>query len=74
MESNLPRSPLKAKPLQLPGQSVQEAIDDLLWDKTAPYIAFAVAMTVVASFEWLAVLSDISRGSPGPTAALQYSR
>ena len=61
MESRLSRSPLKAKPLRLPGQSVQEAIDDLLWDKIGPYTVFAVVMTVVASFEWMAVLRHLPR-------------
>jgi hypothetical protein len=61
MSSRLSRSPLKAKPLRLPGQSVQEAIDDLLWNETSPYIAIALAMTLVASFEWLAVLRHLPR-------------
>lgn len=61
MGSKLSRSPIKAKPLRLPGQSVQEAIDDLLWDEAGPYIAFALAMIVVASFEWLAVLRHLPR-------------
>jgi predicted DNA-binding transcriptional regulator AlpA len=32
MESQESRSPLKGKPLRLPGRSVQEALDDLLFD------------------------------------------
>lgn len=61
MESSLSRSPLKAKPLRLPGQSVQDAIDEFLWDKAGPYILFAVVMTVVASLEWLAVIRHLPR-------------
>jgi Nuclease-related domain len=61
MGSTTSRSPLKAKPLRLPGQSVQEDIDDLLWDETGPYIAFAVAIALVAFFEWMAVLLRLPR-------------
>jgi hypothetical protein len=61
MGTVLTRSPLKAKPLRLPGQSVQEAIDNLLWDGAGAYIAIALAMTVVATFEWVAVLRHLPR-------------
>lgn len=61
MESTRSRSPLKAKPLRLPGQSVQKAIDDLLWDSLGPYLAFAVAMAILAALEWLAVLRHLPR-------------
>ena len=61
MESRLSRSPLKAKPLRLPGQSVQDAIENLLWNETSPYISIALAMTIVASFEWVAVLRHLPR-------------
>jgi hypothetical protein len=61
MESELSRSPLKAKPLRLPGQSVQEAIDDLLWREIAPYLAIAVLMLIVAGMEWLAILWHLPR-------------
>ena len=61
MGSRLSRSPLKAKPLRLPGQSVQEAIDKLLWDEVGPYIAIAVVMLIVAGVEWLAVLRHLPR-------------
>jgi hypothetical protein len=70
MESRLSRSPLKARPLRLPAQSVQEAIDNLVWDEAGGYITFALAMTIVASFEWVAVL----RGSPRLTAGSPYSQ
>ncbi len=61
MGSRLTRSPIKAKPLRLPGQSVQEAIDNLLWDKTGPYIAIAVMTLVLAVEEWIAVLRHLPR-------------
>lgn len=59
MRSKLSRSPLKAKPLRLPGQSVQEVIDDLLWDEIGPYTAIAVMMLALAGFEWFAALRHI---------------
>jgi hypothetical protein len=55
------RSPLKGKPLRLPGQSVQESIEDLLWDGIAPYFTFTAAMVILAGFEWLAVLMHLPR-------------
>jgi hypothetical protein len=55
------RSPIKAKPLRLPGQSVQEAIDNLLWDGVGPYIAIALMLVVLAGIEWLAVVRHIPR-------------
>lgn len=61
MGSRLSRSPLKAKPLRLPGQSVQEAIDDLLWDKIGPSIAIAVMTSVLAGVEWISVLRHLPR-------------
>jgi hypothetical protein len=56
MESSLSRSPIKAKPLRLPGQSLQKAIDDLLWDGIGPYFAVAGVLLLMAALEWLAVL------------------
>jgi hypothetical protein len=55
------RSPLKLKPLRLPGQSVEEAIDRSLWDGFAPYLAFAIAFTLIAILEWLAVVTHAPR-------------
>jgi hypothetical protein len=61
MESRLSRSPLKAKPLRLPGQSVQDAIDDVLWNEISPHISIALVTTIVASLEWLAVFRHLPR-------------
>lgn len=61
MEFTESRSPLKNRPLRLPGQSVEEDIDALLWAEIAPYILFAMMMAVVAFFEWLAVLRHLPR-------------
>jgi hypothetical protein len=61
MGSRLLRSPIKAKPLRLPGQSVQDAIDDLLWDGIGPYFAFALFMVILSGLEWVAVLRHMPR-------------
>ena len=61
MEFKLSRSPLKSKPLRLPGQSVQDEIDNIVWDETSPYILIALAMVIVASFEWVAVIRHLPR-------------
>lgn len=61
MDAPLSRSPIKAKPLRVPGQSIQETIENVLWDDLAPSLAIAVAMLLVAGFEWLAVLRHIPR-------------
>jgi hypothetical protein len=49
------RSPLTSKPLRLPGQSIQEALDGELWDGFLPYFVGAVLFTWAAVMEWLAV-------------------
>jgi hypothetical protein len=36
------RSPLTSRPLRLPGQSIQEALDGQLWDGFFPYFIAAV--------------------------------
>ncbi|MGH8226529.1 MAG: nuclease-related domain-containing protein [Steroidobacteraceae bacterium] len=59
MATHLSRSPIKDKPLPLPGQSVQDAIDTLLWDEIAPYVTFAVALLLLAGFEWFSVLRHL---------------
>lgn len=61
MGTPISRSPLKAKPLRLPGQSVQEAMDKLLWDELGPCIAVAVMMVIMAAMEWMAVLIHLPR-------------
>jgi hypothetical protein len=61
MESQESRSPLKGKPLRLPGQSVQEALDDLLFDKLLPYFLFVMFLALLTGMEWLAVLRHSPR-------------
>ena len=56
MESPRSRSPLKLKPLRLPGQSLEEAMGKLLWDELAPPLLFAIIFVGVAGFEWVAAI------------------
>ncbi len=46
-------SPLKAKPLRQPGQSVQEEIDKIIDEKGTSYILGSVVLLMVAALEWL---------------------
>lgn len=55
------RSPLKSRPLRLPGQSVDEALQSLLWDAIGPYVAIAFIMVLIAGEEWLATLTHMPR-------------
>ena len=56
MESPRSRSPLKLKPLRLPGQSLDEAMGKLLWNERAPPLLFAIIFVSVAGFEWVAAI------------------
>jgi Nuclease-related domain len=59
MEIPRSRSPLKLKPLRLPGQSLDEAIDTLFWDELGPPFLFAFILAVLAGFEWLTALTRV---------------
>jgi len=50
------RSPLKAKPLRLPGQSLDEEVERLLRDKVDSYAIVGAGMAGIAIFEWSHVL------------------
>jgi len=54
-------SPLKAKPLRNPGQSVDEQIQDLLDDKLIPAFWTAALLIVVALLEWFAAWRNLPR-------------
>lgn len=47
------KSPLKAKPLRQPGQSVQEEIDNIIDDKLLLYVLAPVMLIVFAFMEWI---------------------
>lgn len=47
------RSPLKDKPLRLPGQSLQKQLDDLIGDKLEPQLFMAAFMIGLAAMEWV---------------------
>jgi nuclease-like protein len=61
MQSKESRSPLKDKPLRLPGQSVQDALDKLIFDKFIPYVLFVIFLAVLTAMEWLAVVRHAPR-------------
>ena len=54
-------SPLKARPLRNPGQSVERAIDDLVTDKLVPYYILPLFFWILAGIEWFAIFTDLSR-------------
>jgi hypothetical protein len=56
-----PRSPLVARPLRLPGQSVQEELDRTLEDEFLPYLLAAGLLLFAAAMEWLATWRHIPR-------------
>jgi len=60
MESQESRSPLKGKLLRLPGQSVQDALDDIVLDKLIPYFMFVVFLALLTGMEWVAVAASAS--------------
>jgi hypothetical protein len=54
MASNL-RSPLRDPPLRVPGQSVQESIDQAMLNGLLPILLAPVLVTAMAVNEWVAV-------------------
>jgi hypothetical protein len=46
------RSPLKDKPLRLPGQSLDEERKKLIEDKVEPWLLMALSFVVLAGWEW----------------------
>jgi hypothetical protein len=55
------RSPLKAKPLRLPGESVDKEIDDLISDSAMSYAIVATMLVFLACMEWLGYLTRSPR-------------
>ncbi len=49
-------SPLKSKPLRLPGQSLDEQIDYVLNDRAAGYVFGAGCVCLLAATEWFGYL------------------
>lgn len=56
-----PRSPLKAKPLRTPGQSVSDEIQKVLDDKVLPTLLVVAALWMIALIEWFGVLANAPR-------------
>jgi len=54
-------SPLKEKPLRLPGESVQDELDKLASDTVTGYFLVAALPAFLAFMEWMAVLNNWPR-------------
>ncbi|MBI4686068.1 MAG: NERD domain-containing protein [Nitrospirae bacterium] len=50
-------SPLKEKPLRVPGQSADEAIENLIADDQTKYVAYGSTFIVFAIYEWVRSLT-----------------
>ncbi len=46
------KSPIKAKPLRNPGQSLEKKLDDALYDGVFTYFLLALFMVLLAGLEW----------------------
>jgi hypothetical protein len=55
------QSPLKAKPLRNPGESVDIQIETLVWDTMMGYVFAAFLCCFLAGMEWLAVVTHSPR-------------
>lgn len=64
-----PKSPLKAKPLRNPGQSLDEQIQELIDDKMLQYYLMPFFFWVIAGLEWFAEWRHMAR-MPGTYALL----
>ena len=47
------KSPIKAKPLRNPGQSVEVKIQDIIWDKILYYYFITMMFSIFAMLEWI---------------------
>jgi Nuclease-related domain len=54
-------SPLKARPLRIPGESLDKEIDDLVMDSGISYFIVAAMLCGLAGFEWLGYLTHSPR-------------
>jgi hypothetical protein len=55
------RSPLKAKPLRVPGQSIDEEIDRRINDTAVSYFAAAAVLCALSAMEWFGYLTHSPR-------------
>jgi Nuclease-related domain len=55
------QSPLKAKPLRVPGQSVDEEIDRWINDSAVSYFIAAAVLCAIAAVEWFGTLTHSPR-------------
>lgn len=55
------RSPIKAPPLRLPGQSLQAEIEALISEGVIPYFVAAMLLVFAAALEWIGALRHAPR-------------
>jgi predicted solute-binding protein len=51
--NNVSKSPLKNKPLRVPGQSLDEEIKNFIDDKLFKYLLFPLLLVVFSVYDWL---------------------
>lgn len=61
MKKRETKSPIKDLPVRLPGQSVRDQIDEVLWEKTLTWVFVALFVVVLAVLEWLYSLLKLPR-------------
>jgi hypothetical protein len=57
------RSPLRERPLRLPGESIQEEIDNLAFDELVPWVMTIVVVAFYALMEWI---QFVTKARPNP--------
>jgi len=55
------QSPLKARPLRIPGESLDREIDELVMDSVIAYFVVATMLCGLAAFEWFGYLTHSPR-------------
>lgn len=58
MASSAPKSPIRLAPLRVPGQSIEQEIDDVAYDGALAPMMLALLMTIVAGLEWWRYIFD----------------
>jgi Nuclease-related domain len=67
-KKNNKRSPLKERPLRLPGQSVEEEIEDLLTDELLYFVMFATVFVILTLYDWYFAILNLPRNPLATTA------
>ncbi len=61
------KSPLKNKPLRLPGQSLDEKLGDVIGEKIMPYMTMTLFVIIIIILEWVRFYMPIKIDPVGPT-------